>query len=249
MKFALIVMLFSSCLFAQVPNLEGERFQPKKLSNLLLEDVKDPFKKSDKDVLSFAGEQTIRVNPDIGRLVVTIKTSGLRTPDAVKNENTNFSNIIAKLSNLGVKDKDILLLKRVWNDDYKEIEIWGGVQHRGNAMVKDGYAVYSTIDVSLKEPKNLQTAIDVITESKNRIHAAGYSFSGENESIKLAAESAYKIANEKASEFQKMFGQEYKVVSVKSEVFGERISPVLGITLTLTVRVSIVIEIPRSITP
>lgn len=187
---------------------------------------------------AFYGENSVRLVPDTGRLIVTIKSTGLKTLDAVLNENSNFNVIVSKLKKLDAHD--ITLLKRDWNDDYDVVEIWGGATHRGNFMTKKGYAVYSTIDVSLK-PKNLQAAIDVVNSHK--IHAAGYSSSNEETVLKEST----KIALLKAMEQIKPL--DLIVVGTSSETTGERISPAMGISIQLKTKVKIHVKTPQSITP
>jgi uncharacterized protein YggE len=267
MRLALILSLFLAApVSAQIQNLQ-------KQADLMLVKVWDLQKQAEKalqqlqapqqqvqpqqppqgqapkrEPMTFSGEDTIRLVPDTGRLIVTIKSMGLKTPEAVLAENTNFSMIVSKLKQLGCYDQDIVLLKRDWNDDYKVVEIWGAATKRGDAWIKNGYAVYSTIDVSIREPKNLQAAIEVVTAYKQKIWAAGYSASNEEAVLKESTKNAYNKAMEQVLNL-KLLGLDVITVGSNVELHGERISPALGISLQLKTKVKIHTTIPETINP
>ena len=207
-------------------------------NNLFSQEVVPPQQQEPQRVISYyTAEHTIYLKPNEGRIYATVKSRGLKSPESIKNADSNLSIVINKLNILGVTQEKIKNLKTILNDDYVETEIWGGATLRTVHRMKNGYASYNTLDI--RTPKEyFQEALDIVTVHKNVIHSAGYSSSKYEEEV----EKAKGLALSKALEKAVLFGEQFKVIGVEESVEGENIAPTIGVMMQITVKTKIKVE-------
>lgn len=151
--------------------------------------------------VSFTAEGSVFAKPDIAQVTLGVKTDRKATAvDAVKENTEKMNEIITKIKDEGVEEKDIKTTSYNLNPSYDYIPA------RGRSEIK-GYEVYQEVTIKIRDLDKIGSIIEVATTAgSNQVGNISFTIDDMSEIKKQAREEAVAKAEQKAEEMAELTG-------------------------------------------
>jgi len=149
--------------------------------------------------VSFTAEGRAFAKPDIGQVILGVRTDRLATAVAAVQDNTEKMNrVIAKLTELGIEAKDIKTTAYNLNPSY-DYE-----PNTGRSLIK-GYEVYQEATVKIRDLSKIGSTIEAVTSAgANQVGNVSFTIDDTSEVKKEARAEAVAKAQAKAGEMEEL---------------------------------------------
>jgi uncharacterized protein YggE len=179
---------------------------------------------SPNQTITVVGQGTVRVQPDIAQVSIGIETSSATVAEAVQDNETQMTAILAALKAAGIADKDIQTMNySIYLDSSSEPVPAVGTSGEGTAPV---YRVSNMVQVTIRDLEKVGDVLDAVIEAgANNIWGVSFSVDDPTAAQADARAKAVEDALARAQALAELNGVTLGPVMAINEVVGGNVYP------------------------